>query len=112
MKPLAPLFFFEQRDVVKHMRSVNKTLRGNISYGTLVPGDVGQNINGYPTTAVTPAVGVQLTVPHGLNRIPVGFHVVNKNGFVDVMAAATPWTTKNIYLQANAAGIKITLFIF
>lgn len=113
MKPEAALSWHEPRRVVRNLQSMYKVLRGNVSYGTLDPGDVGQNIDGYPATATTPvAINTEFAVKHGLNRVPVGFHVVNKNGSVDVYKSTTPWTAKTIYLKATTASINITLFIF
>lgn len=113
MKPQNPLPYHETSDVTKVLQKVHKVLSGNVSYGNLNPLDKGRNIDIYPATATTPGVvNTQFAVNHGLNRIPVGFHVVNKNGAVDVYDSGTAWTKSQIFLKANAINIIIKILIF
>ncbi len=113
MKPQAPLSAHEPSDTTKVLQRTYKILRGNVSYGNLDPTDVGRNIDAYPVKATTPGViNTEFAVTHGLNRIPVGFHVVNKSGIVDLYQSTTPWTTTKIYLKASVININVTLLIF
>jgi hypothetical protein len=113
MKPEAPLHWHDTQNVTKTLQRVYKILRGNVSYGSLTAGDVGQNVDGYPVTLTTPvAPNTEFAVNHGLNRIPVGFHIMNKLASVDVYKSTTPWTKSTIYLKATVALVSVTLFIF
>jgi hypothetical protein len=113
MKPQAPLPHHEEFDITRVLQRTYKILRGNISYGNLDPTDSGRNIDIYPAKATTPGViNTEFSVAHGLNRIPVGFHVVNKSGVVDLYQSTTPWTTTKIYLKASVININVTLLIF
>jgi hypothetical protein len=70
-------------------------------------------VDGFPAIATTPAIaGTEFSVSHGLNRVPVGFHVVNKNGATDVFKGVTAWSSTKIFLKATGSGVSITLFIF
>lgn len=113
MRPESPLQWHEPKHVVKNMQRVFKVLRGNISYGNMNAGDTGRNIDGFPATATTPAVAnTEFSVNHGLGRVPVGFHVVNKDGSTDVYKGTTAWTSSKIFLKSTGINIHITLFIF
>lgn len=113
MKPESPLHYHEPENVTRTLEKMYKILRGNISYGNLTPVDTARNVDGYPATAITPGVAnTEFSVAHGLNRVPVGFHVVTKNGACDVYQSTTAWTNKLIYLKATVININIKLFIF
>lgn len=113
MKPESPLQWHEPTHVVKSLQRVYKVLRGNVSYGSLAVDDDGRNIDGYPATATTPGVAnTEFIVAHGLNRNPVGFHLMTKNGATDVyQSRATLGDSSNVYLKATGINIAITLFI-
>lgn len=113
MKPEQVLQWHSEQHVVKSLQRTYQILRGNVSYGTLVPGDPGQNISGYPVTVTTPGVAnTEFAVTHKLNRVPVGFHVMTKNGPTDVYQSTTLWTKTQIFLKATGTNVKVTLFIF
>lgn len=113
MKPEKPLPYHETSNVTRVLERFHKVLSGNVSYGNLNPLDVGRNVDVYPAKTITPGViNTEFAVAHGLNRIPVGFHVVNKNGAVDVYQSTTAWTKNTIYLKADVININITLLIF
>lgn len=99
-------------DFVKQLHTTyqnfSQAFNGGISYGD---GVNTENINGSWASLVTPTpAGTNFTVTHGLNRIPVGVHVTQKNAFCDVLVVSS--TKTQITLQASAAGAAIKLFIF
>lgn len=113
MKPEAVFQWHDKEAVIKSLQRTYKILRRNVSYGSLTVGDQNQNMDGYPATVLTPGVAnTEFAVSHGLNRIPVGFHVMNKDGATDVYKSTTAWTTKQIFLKATGTNIHLTLFIF
>lgn len=113
MKVEKVLPFPDPKNTHRVLERVHKVLSGNISYGTLSPVDKGRNIDVFPATATTPGViNTEFAVSHGLNRIPVGFHLINKSGSVDVYQSTTAWTKNKIFLKATVININITLLIF
>lgn len=114
MKPEAPLQWHDTNHVTKTLQRVYKILRGNISFGsTFDPADKSRNIDAYPATAKTPAVAAtEFAIIHGLNRVPIGFHLVSKDGQTDVWNSTTPWTTSTIFLKASGLNVNITVLIF
>ena len=54
--------------------------------------------------------GVEATVPHNLNVIPIGYIVIDCNNYEVLKRGDTPWTTSNIYLIAqNSTVYKIII---
>lgn len=91
----------------------HKVLRGNISYGNMTVGDIGRNIDGYPTAAVSAGViNTDFPVAHGLNRVPVGYHVVRAGAAVKIYDGVTAWTKTTLYLRADTINVHFTVFIF
>ncbi len=89
-------------------QDLSRAFNGGVSYGD---GSNSENIDGSWASVITPTpAGTNFTVTHGLNRIPVGVHVTQKNAFCDVLTVSS--TTTTITLQASAAGAAIKLFIF
>jgi hypothetical protein len=88
-------------------QNLSQAFNGGISYGD---GTNTENINGSWASVTTPGLGTNFTVTHGLNRIPVGVHVTQKNVFCDVLMVSSTKTT--VTLQASAAGAVIRLFVF
>lgn len=100
-------------------QSLVNTLSSGVSYGQKTDNtDQGQNIDGEWVTLTTPgSPGTEFTVPLGSKfsvsgRIPVGFHVMNKDNTCDVYAGTTPWTSSNIYLISTTAAVNLKLFVF
>jgi hypothetical protein len=113
MKPEYPSTVFTPEGTTRLFKKWYQVLRSGVSYGNLVAGDTGQNIDGYPTTiTITATINTTFAVPHKLGRVPVGYHVVSKNKSVDIYNSATPWTDMNIYLEAPVTNVVVTLFIF
>lgn len=49
--------------------------------------------------------GVELRIPHTLNRIPARYIVTSNSTGVIPFTGVTPWTTDSIYLNATGAGV-------
>lgn len=89
-------------------QDLSRAFNGGVSYGD---GSNSENIDGSWASVTTPSpAGTNFTVTHGLNRIPVGVHVTQKNVFCDVLTVSSTETT--VTLQASAAGAAIRLFVF
>jgi hypothetical protein len=99
------------------LKDVYKVLRGNISYGGMTQSGLQpDNIDGvYGTIADSGTVDTLFTVNHTLNRIPIGFHVINQNkagSFYGTPTSFTTWSSTQIFLKCNAANVAATFFIF
>lgn len=82
-----------------------KALNGNISFGD---GTSPDNINGVWISVNTTIANFVVT--HNLGRIPVGWLLVNKNGFEDIKQVSS--TTTTLTLAGLNGGIAVKLFIF
>ena len=60
----------------------------------------------------TGLANTEFVVAHNLNRVPIGYHVINKSIFSDFQVGTTPWDKKNIYLKASVAHVNVTFFVF
>jgi hypothetical protein len=100
------------------LKDIYKAFRGNISYGSMGQSGslVSDNISGgFGTIPDSGLVDTEFAVTHNLNRIPIGFHVINQNkagSFYGTPTSGTPWTTTQIFLKCNAANVEATFFIF
>lgn len=97
-----------------------KMLAGNISYGAVKGSDptanqqVDQNIEGWKAFVTSPFTpNTEFAVPHGLGRVPIGFHVFQRsNQGVVYNSTGTPWNSSNIYLMETQGSNGLQLFIF
>lgn len=99
------------------LKDIYKALRRNISYGgPTQTGLQADNINGaFGTTANTGAADTEFSVTHNLNRVPVGFHVINQSkagSFYGTPTLGTHWSKTQIFLKCNVANVAATFFIF
>jgi hypothetical protein len=129
MQPINPQHM-QAKITPEHLRwaqSVHDTLSGGVDMG--VP--TGKNSAGvYNTFDTGNSSGVLIrigsnssteatkwdstgavTVNHGLNRQPIGFKLVDKDGTVDVWRTAVPTTTQ-IALKASLNSVNVTVYIF
>lgn len=111
MKPESPLQWHDPVNVTKTLQRTNQILRGNISYGSMNNKDVGRNISVYAASFATVG-GTEVPVNHKLNRIPIGFHVIRKNGTTDVYDSGTPWTKTQIFVKSSTVGNIVSILIF
>ena len=103
----------DQLTLTRLLQKWNKVLRGNVSYGNLTVVDTSRNIDGYPASVnVAATIGNDVPVPHGLGRIPVGFHVMVQNYPNTIYKGVTPWTASTIYIRGSMSQFDCTLFIF
>lgn len=83
----------------------SKKLTGNLD-GTW-PGTLA---GGY--TILTPAANVEFTVTHNLGRIPTGYDVKGRDQAAIVYdSRRANWTTKQMFLKCNVAGVNLILFV-
>lgn len=108
MRPPKPV---DQDDLFRYSELVQRTLAGNIDYGT--PTDSGaQNIKGaWAVVANTGAANAQFTVTHNLGYVPVAFDVKRINLAGTVYDSGVAWTTTQIFLKCSVANAAVTLFI-
>lgn len=52
------------------------------------------------------------TVPHKLDRTPVGIFVGIPDKSAVIYDSGTAWTSTNIYLKASAATVQVNIFVF
>ncbi len=45
----------------------------------------------------------EVRIPHGMQKIPDGFIIINKQTFSDLKQGPTAWTNTDIYLIASVA---------
>lgn len=71
--------------------------------------DFVQNIRASgPSTVVFPNSTDIVTVTHTLNRVPLGFIVINLDAAITLYKPASPaWETGKIYLKSSGAGTAI-----
>lgn len=100
-------------NIISIQRQHARVLARNVSYGSGSNTDTSQNLDGCWATAVTPgSANTEFAVTHFLGRVPVGFHVTNKDAAGDTYSGTTPWTKTTIYLKCTSTGTTLTLFIF
>lgn len=120
----------DSRQMLRWMQSVYKTLVG----GTMLAQPVGTNAQGiYNKFVLANGNGVMIrigaagsgetytwnsinstvVINHGLQRQPIGFHVVDADGLIVVYrTAGQPLNKDNIYLSANVPNVNTTIYIF
>lgn len=101
-------------NLISWIKNHSRILAGNISFGSSTSNsDLSRNINGWWYTVTTPSTAnTQFTVPHGLQRIPIGFDLKRNNTSGVVYDSGTTWTSSDIYLKCSVASAAITIFIF
>jgi hypothetical protein len=58
------------------------------------------------------AGGLESTVAHGLNRVPIGYYIIRKSRDQQVWDGVTTWTTTNIYLMTDHSDTDTTMMFF
>ena len=77
--------------------------------GIMIRVDATGVANGAPYNWTTNGTGV--AIKHGLNRVPIGFHVVDQDGAIQVYRIAPP-TNQLITLAPSDHTISVTVYIF
>lgn len=71
------------------------------------------NMNGAWITGITPGViNTDFPLVHNLGRVPTGWLLVWKDGYVDFKIGAGTWTSKQIFLQASVINVNYRVFVF
>ena len=100
----------------KLVEQVSFVLSGNVSFGSTTANDDGeQNIEGWKAAGTSDAMAdTEFPVVHGLNRVPLGFIVLQLDKAAIIYgtpALGTAWSTTTVYLKANAASVAYVIFI-
>lgn len=84
-------------DLARWMDSFNtnmfQALNGKIGFTDNIDCQVLTGVNLTPN---------QTTISHSLNKVPIGFLVINANAAANVYSGTFAWTKSNIYLAASA----------
>ncbi len=87
--------------------------KGKISFGDVVDGNHGENIEGeHQTVADTGTANTEFSVTHTLARVPTGYIVTSNNKAGVVYTGTTAWTKTTVYFRVDAANCAIAVFIF
>lgn len=90
-------------------QNLTSLINGHIGFGD---GSLSDNVDGTWINAVTPiAPNTDFTVNHNLNRLPVGYWIMQKDKAVDVYTGTVPATKTQLTLKASVASAAIRLFI-
>jgi hypothetical protein len=96
-----------------HLRNIweraARTINGNLSFGAPATGV--DNIQGQWETFTTPAVGTNIVLTTQLGKPATGYMIMSKSAPVDLFTVGTP-TITTLTLQADAAGVNVSLFVF
>jgi len=100
-------------DFVQMLKTVYQNfiqvLNGNIGFGD---GTIPDNISGSWINVVAPvAPNTDFTVNHNLQRLPVGYWVMQKDRACDVYTGSVAATTTQLTLRATVASAVLRLFI-
>lgn len=99
-------FSSDQRDIIRK-------LNGRISFGNGEQSSQSGNIDGQWIEIVFPATpDEEVTVPHGLGRLPCGYIVMLKDRAADVYVSRFgSWGKDTMYLKCNVASATISLVV-
>ena len=80
---------------------------------SIVNGDLSfvENIRSTIANVTFPSANKTVAVAHSVGAAPSGYVVIKRSSAIAVFDGATPATTTDIYLQADAAG-TVTVLIF
>src|SRR6266481_1003199 len=100
-------------DFVQMLKTVYQNfiqvLNGNIGFGD---GTIPDNISGSWINVVAPvAPNTDFTVNHNLQRLPVGYWIMQKDRACDIYTGSVAATTTQLTLRATAASAVLRLFI-
>lgn len=92
-----------------------RKVNAGISLGRRGAGHRAGNLDAQWVNVVFPsAANTETAVPHGLGRIPEGYHVVRQDraGSVYDDATTSGWTSDSIYLKCSVASVDCWLIVF
>jgi hypothetical protein len=90
----------------------------NLTLGTPGPvvGSASQamtgNLAGVQINGATAVANADISLNHGLKRIPVGYLVTATNVAAHIYTGAAAWDEDNIYLRSDVAPVTFTVFVF
>lgn len=90
-----------------------RAVNGQLSLGDGTLFSLSGNVFGQWVVWVFPSVAdTEVTIPHGLGRVPVGFIVANKDRYCDVKRGPTvTWTSTVFSVSCNTASANVLLLV-
>jgi hypothetical protein len=89
---------------------VSNAINGGIEFGSPQDGPI--NVKGTWAQGTSPLVAnTEFPITHNLGYIPTGFMVANTDQASHIYAGGTTWTTTQIFLKSDQAGVNYTIFI-
>ena len=99
------------RDLMRVYQRLAQIFNGRISFGwgaSLTK----ENIDGVWVLGNTGAVAnADFTLTHNLQRLPVGYIIMQKSAACDIYTGAAAWTTTTLTLRGTVALTDIVLFV-
>lgn len=95
-------------------RSIVKAMNGRLSLGGGLTGHRAGNLDGQYIDFLTPAVAdTEFIVPHGLNRVPIGYQVVRRDAAAVVYDSSVgSWSPDLLYLKCDTSSTTIKLLVW
>lgn len=94
-----------EEELLRFMGELSGILNGGVTFA--------DNFNAQIITiSDTGVADAQNTVTHTLQRVPIGFIVLNRNKGGVMYDAGTAWTTTNLYLKCTTANTTVKLLVF
>lgn len=88
-------------------------LNGLLSFGQAGNGSWAGNVDGQFLRVTPQEANVRFPVPHGLERVPVGYIITRRNSAsVLYDNGGGDWTDTTLYLYSTDAGIEMTILVF
>lgn len=85
--------------------------QGRIRFGNGITTERGENISGEFRTIVTTTADTEVTVPHTLGSVPIGYLVINIDKGGVIYDSGTAWTKTNIYIKCSSADTTAKVFL-
>jgi hypothetical protein len=95
------------------MHTYASGFNGGISFGDGRSSSQAGNIDGQVIVLLTPAVAdAEFSVPHGLDRVPIGYLVLGKNLAAHIYDSNRGgWGVRQIFLRCDQASVTVTLLL-
>jgi len=99
--------------ILSKLREVVKKLNGGLSFGSGVSSTQAGNFDGQWIEWFFKAAATPYTIPHGLERVPVGYKIMRRDKACIVYDASIgDWGTDDFFLQCDTANSTVALIVF
>lgn len=100
-------------EISSQIQDVIRKLNGQLRIGTNVNSERSGNLDGQTLTIVFPSADTEVGHPHGLERVPEGFIVTNRDRACSVYQSdGGTWSDEMIYLKCDTASAQVQLIVF